>query len=194
MSLCRVKKCARAWRAATKGLWQSLSKSETARPRLSAGVLLFFALLFPLSQAACARPRASQGTQEGQPQSLRAVPLTITTASGKRLDFHVELAQTADEQAIGLMYRKSLAPDAGMIFPMRPMRQAAFWMANTYIPLDILFIAPGGRIESIAANATPLSLDPIASRGPVVAVLELGGGVAAASGIAVGDKVAWEKP
>lgn len=163
------------------------------RVPLSWGALLVCAFL-SVGTVACARPQSPVGPTDGQPQLLRTVPLSITTRSGQVLHFRVEVAQTAEEQAIGLMYRKSLAPDAGMIFPLRPMRQASFWMANTYIPLDLIFIAPGGRIESIAAQATPLSLDPISSRGPVMAVLELGGGVAAASGIGVGDKVVWQKP
>jgi uncharacterized protein len=78
-----------------------------------------------------------------------------------------------------------------MIFPMAPPRFASFWMKNTLIPLDLLFIRQDGTISSIAEKATPLSLDEILSAEPVAAVLELNGGEAARSGIHPGDKVRW---
>lgn len=175
-----------------KGLWLSLSKSEN-----SSGRPLVLAAFLPLillgAAPVCAREKTAP-IFEGQPQSLPTVGLSITTAKGAVVRYQVEVAASHAEQAIGLMYRKSLSPNAGMIFPMRPMRPASFWMANTYIPLDIIFIAPDGRIESIAQRTTPLSLEPVSSRGPVVAVLELAGGATAAAGIAVGDKVAWPLP
>jgi len=121
---------------------------------------------------------------------LAIVPLTIVTG-GKSHAFRVEVARTAQEQAKGLMFRTALGPDEGMIFPMNPPRDASFWMRNTVIPLDIIFIGTDRRILNIAANATPYSETPLPSAGPVIGVLELAGGRAAELGIAPGDTVTW---
>ena len=107
--------------------------------------------------------------------------------------FTVEVARTPEEQTYGLMNRASLAADRGMIFPYDPQIAVAFWMKNTLIPLDIIFIAPGGKILNIAANTTPMSLEPVPSAGPVEAVLELAGGRAAELGIEAGDQVDWRR-
>jgi uncharacterized protein len=121
---------------------------------------------------------------------LKQVPLTIRTASGARR-FKVEIARTADEQAVGLMYRHSLGPNRGMIFPFDAPRDASFWMENTLIPLDMIFIRADGRIARIAANTTPLSRDSVPSGQPVAAVLEIRGGRSAELGIREGDLVKW---
>jgi uncharacterized membrane protein (UPF0127 family) len=91
------------------------------------------------------------------------------------------------------MHRQSLAPNAGMIFPYAAPQPVAFWMKNTVIPLDMIFIREDGTIARIAANTTPYSLDPVSSVEPVVAVLEIAGGRAAELGIAVGDRVSWPR-
>jgi uncharacterized membrane protein (UPF0127 family) len=120
------------------------------------------------------------------------VPLTI--ASGARTHrFTVEVARTVEEQATGLMNRSSLAPDRGMIFPFETPREASFWMKNTLIPLDIIFVRTDGRIANIEANTVPLSLEPVLSVGPVGAVLEIPGGRSAELGIKPGDKVSWKR-
>ena len=92
---------------------------------------------------------------------------------------------------MGLMHRQLLAPDRGMIFPYDPPQPASFWMKNTLIPLDLIFVRSDGTIGSIAANTVPLSLDPIPSGEPVAAVLEIAGGRSAELGIGPGDKVNW---
>lgn len=130
-----------------------------------------------------ARPAASAS-------AAARLPLSIHTAHGRR-QFKVEVARTPDEQERGLMFRESLAPDGGMIFPLGKARPASFWMKNTVIPLDIIFVRADGKIARIAANATPYSLDTIDSFEPVTAVLEIAGGRAAALGIAPGDMVRW---
>lgn len=130
---------------------------------------------------------------ERSPAGLEQVTLTITTAAGKTHRFVVEIAATPEEQAQGLMNRQSLAPDRGMIFPYQPPQPVAFWMKNTLIPLDMIFIAPGGRILRIEANTVPLSLEPVGSGEAVEAVLELAGGRSAELGIAAGDKVEWKR-
>ena len=118
------------------------------------------------------------------------MPLTI--ASGKKKHrFTVELARTEEEQAMGLMNRSTLAPDRGMIFPFEPPRDASFWMKNTLIPLDMIFVRADGSIANVEANTVPLSLEPVFSEGPVAAVLEIAGGRSAELGIKAGDKVKW---
>jgi len=89
------------------------------------------------------------------------------------------------------MNRSELAPDRGMIFPFDPPRDASFWMKNTLIPLDMIFVRADGSIANIAENTVPLSLEPVNSEGVVGAVLEIPGGRAAELGIKPGDKVAW---
>ncbi len=133
---------------------------------------------------------AQAPTVERSAAGLEQVPLTIRSASGTHR-FTVEVARTPQEQANGLMHRQSLAPDRGMLFPYEPPQSASFWMKNTLIPLDIIFIRPDGTIARIAANTVPLSLDPVPSLEPVSAVLEIAGGRAAELGIQEGDRVSW---
>jgi uncharacterized protein len=128
--------------------------------------------------------------REAAESGLAQVPLTITTATGTH-NFVVEVARTPQEQAQGLMYRKSVAADRGMIFPYNPPQQVAFWMKNTLVPLDMVFIGPGGKVVRVVSNAKPLSLEPIPSIDPVSAVLELAGGRAVEIGIKPGDRVSW---
>ncbi len=120
------------------------------------------------------------------------VGVTIETGGGVR-QFQVEVARTPDEQERGLMFRRSLPDDGGMLFPIRPVAVANFWMKNTRLPLDILFIRPDGTIAGVKQNASPFSLEVIDSGEPVGAVLEIAGGRAAALGIRKGDKVRWEE-
>ena len=112
----------------------------------------------------------------------------ILTSRG-RVKFTVELAVTKAEQARGLMFRKALAPDRGMLVPYNPPQRAAFWMKNTLVPLDIIYIAPDGRVLSIARNAVPHDETPLPSGGIIRGVLEIPGGRAAQLGILPGDRV-----
>ena len=144
------------------------------------------------SLAAC-QPSASSAVElERSPAGLEQVQLTIAS-SGKKHRFTVEVARTPEEQAQGLMFRQSLDPDRGMIFPFDPPRDASFWMKNTLIPLDMVFIRADGSIANIAANTVPLSLQPVSSEGEVAAVLEIAGGRSAELGIRPGDKVDWKQ-
>jgi uncharacterized membrane protein (UPF0127 family) len=115
--------------------------------------------------------------------------LTIESASGGRHTFNVELAMTPEQMAQGLMYRRQLAADAGMLFIYPAPEPTAFWMKNTLIPLDMLFIAPDGHILNIAERTIPQTETPVPSAGPVKAVLELNGGTAQRLGIKPGDRV-----
>ena len=119
------------------------------------------------------------------------MPLTIQSSTGTHR-FTVEVAETPEQQAQGLMNRQSLAPNQGMIFPRDPPADASFWMKNTLVPLDMIFIRPDGTIARIAENTVPLSLDPVPSLEPVSAVLEIAGGRSAELGIKAGDKVRWK--
>lgn len=115
--------------------------------------------------------------------------LEIASKSGVHV-FSVELAENDAERAKGLMYRKELPEGQGMLFDFHRDQEVSFWMQNTYIPLDMIFIRGDGRILRIEENAEPLSTRLIPSRGPVRAVLEVIGGTARKMGIAPGDRVA----
>ena len=105
----------------------------------------------------------------------------------------MEVAATPEQQTQGLMHRRSLAGDRGMVFPYDPPQAVGFWMKNTLIPLDIIFVRADGRIARIAANTTPLSLEPVMSGEAVATVLEIRGGRAAELGIREGDLVSWSR-
>ncbi len=105
--------------------------------------------------------------------------------------FLAELAASPAEQEKGLMFRKEMGADEGMIFPMDPPRRAYFWMRNTVLPLDIIYIGADRRVLNIAANARPYDETPLPSAGLAAAVLELNAGRAAALGIKPGDRANW---
>jgi uncharacterized protein len=130
---------------------------------------------------------AAPGVPAGAP-ALTQSPLTIDTASGPRR-FVVDVARSDEEQAQGLMFRRTLARDAGMLFDFGKTRPAEFWMRNTLIPLDMLFIAADGHIADMHERAVPLSEAAIESKVPVRAVLEVNGGTVSRLGIKVGDVV-----
>ena len=115
--------------------------------------------------------------------------LAIETAGGARHEIEVELALTPRQQAQGLMYRRDLAAEAGMLFVYRRDGPINMWMKNTLIPLDMLFLARDGRIVRVVERTVPHSLVTISSGEPVAGVLELNGGSAKRLGIAVGDRV-----
>ncbi|MCI4590091.1 DUF192 domain-containing protein [Sphingobium sp. BYY-5] len=145
---------------------------------------------FAVCLAACSgqKPAADNSAQAQAAATL--LPVVIHTAKGARR-FDVEVARTPLEQEKGLMFRKELAADGGMLFPMDPPRTASFWMKDTLIPLDMLFIHTDGTIAFLQANAQPYSRIPVSAGVPVAAVLELRGGRAAELGIGEGDRLAW---
>jgi uncharacterized membrane protein (UPF0127 family) len=124
-----------------------------------------------------------------QPLKFDKEPLIIQTASGKRLNFTVEIADTNELRQRGLMYRKEMADDAGMIFDFGPPRRVQMWMENTILPLDMLFVDTTGTIRSIKENSVPYSEDIIDSVVEVKYVIELNAGATAKLGIKPGDKV-----
>jgi uncharacterized protein len=121
-------------------------------------------------------------------QRFTTSELTILSATGSHR-FTVEVAETPAQMEQGLMFRRTLAPDAGMLFDYKQPMMATMWMRNTLIPLDMLFVDAQGRIVNIHQRAVPQSLDVIAAAAPVRAVIELNGGTAARLGIAPGDRV-----
>ena len=148
-----------------------------ARRRL----LVLIVALFPVFAGPAAR---------AQFQTFPTSELTIVTASGPH-PFRIELATTPEQKAQGLMFRRQLAPDAGMLFDFGQPIMATMWMKNTLIPLDMLFVGQDGRVVNIRERAVPESLDTIAAAAPVRAVIELNGGTAARLGIRPGDRVVY---
>lgn len=141
--------------------------------------------------AAAAEAEADAETAATHPVSgLELAPLEIR--SGDRVHrFTVELARTEAEQAYGLMNRTKLGPNEGMLFPFPAPRPASFWMKNTLIPLDMVFVRADGSIARIAANTVPHSLEGVGVGEPVAAVLEIPGGRAAELGIDESARVSW---
>jgi len=125
---------------------------------------------------------------EAQLQRFATSELTIVSATGPHR-FTVEVAETPEQMEQGLMFRRTMAPDAGMLFDYKTPIVATMWMRNTLIPLDMLFVDTQGRIVNIHERAVPESLDVIAAAAPIRAVIELNGGTAARLGIAPGDHV-----
>ncbi len=115
--------------------------------------------------------------------------LYIKTDKGEKFVFDVEIARNPNELAYGLMNRTSMPPDHGMLFVFPEEAERSFWMKNTLIPLDMIFIRADGTINSIHHSAIPLDLTPIYSKGPALAVLELNGGRAKDLGLAPGQVV-----
>ncbi|MXP42190.1 DUF192 domain-containing protein [Altererythrobacter soli] len=153
---------------------------------------------FFAASIACCAPQAAEPVPAAESPSaavhpvsgLEVIPLTISQ-DGKEHRFRVEVAKTDAEQGRGLMFRTEMGPDEGMLFPTERPQARSFWMKNTVIPLDLIFVGPDGRITNIAANAVPYTLEPIPSSGPAIAVLELNGGRAAELGIRPGARVTW---
>ena len=155
------------------------------------------ALALSLGLSACALPPAAQAELprqdpancHGQAELTPLEPLTISSAKGASR-FMVEMAMTPMQQEYGLMCRKALAGDRGMLFDFGgPTDNVGFWMRNTLIGLDIVYIRPDGTILSIARNAAPLDENPIPAGGTIRAVLEIRAGRAAELGLQPGDRV-----
>ena len=115
--------------------------------------------------------------------------LSVATQGGQRQTFRVEVARNDADRAQGLMFRRSMPADQGMLFDFGRVEPVSMWMQNTYLPLDMLFIRADGTIARIAANTEPLSTRTIPSGEPVLSVLELNAGTAAKLGIKPGDRV-----
>jgi len=156
-------------------------------------------LLGCLIAATAAIPVAAQDGP--RPLDLSTFPRTAleitphgSDRAGHTYTFQVWVADTPARAEQGLMFVSDLPETMGMVFPFQPPRVANFWMKNTYIELDMLFIDGNGRVRKIIERAPPLSLQTLSSDTPVAAVLELKGGQAARLGLHAGDTVTWKKP
>ena len=124
------------------------------------------------------------------PHAATTGTLEIASKTGVH-SFTVEVVGTDEERAKGLMFRRELPEGRGMLFDFRRERPVAFWMKNTYVPLDMIFIRADGRILRIAENTQPMSESLVPSGGPVLAVLEVIAGTAKKLGIEPGDRVSY---
>ncbi len=144
------------------------------------GACLAFASPVPLDTAAAqAVSRPATGPTE---------PLTILSKTGPKR-FEVEVMRDDAGRSRGLMFRRHMAPEHGMLFDFERDEPVTMWMKNTYLPLDMVFIRPDGTVSRIAADTEPLSTAIIPSGSPVLAVLELNAGTAARLGLEAGDHV-----
>lgn len=146
---------------------------------------------------ACSPQRGADNaiTEQARPavhpvSGLEIIPVTVSSDEASH-EFHAELADTPELQRKGLMFRTELGPDEAMLFPNEEPTARSFWMKNTPIPLDIIFVGLDGRIANIAAMAEPYSEEPVYSIGSTSAVLEISGGRAEELGIEPGDRVSW---
>ncbi len=113
----------------------------------------------------------------------------IRTKDGREYKFKIEIMDNPEKRARGMMFRQEIDPDFGMLFDFFEERQVAFWMQNTFVPLDMIFIGADGEIKNIFVNARPLDTSPIPSDGPVRFVLEVAGNRTLELGIAKGDRL-----
>jgi len=145
----------------------------------------------PGAADAGARTATESATPAVHPVSGLPISLVKVTSGTKARVFRAEIARSGPEQAKGLMFRTEIGDDEGMIFIRNPPDYATFWMRNTVIPLDIIFVGLDHRIMNIAANAVPYDETPLPAAGLTSAVFEINGGLAAKLGIKAGDRVDW---
>jgi uncharacterized membrane protein (UPF0127 family) len=131
---------------------------------------------------------ALSGAARAQLATFSKSKLVIETEKGK-FSFDIELALTQPQMMQGLMFRRALAADAGMLFDYGSPQPIAMWMKNTLIPLDMIFIAPDGKVLDFHERAVPMSLDTIESKVPARAVLEVNAGTVARLDVRVGDTI-----
>jgi len=129
------------------------------------------------------------GNNDGNAECQLVVKLQ--NSNGEESLICAEVADTPEKRAIGLMFRLSMAPDTGMLFTYQNVNSSSFWMKNTYIPLDIIWIDSERKIIGIHENATPKDTSSIFPPGPYLYVLEVNAFYSKEHGISVGDKVSW---
>lgn len=163
--------------------WGGTATESELRMFYRRGGALLFAFVATLLAACVASERPAWA------QALEHSAVTVVTRSGARHRFTVEVAATPAARQQGLMFRREMARDAGMLFDFKRTQPVSFWMRNTFIPLDMIFIRADGTIANVAARAVPRSETPVPSKGAVRGVLEINGGLSERLGIAAGDRV-----
>jgi uncharacterized protein len=161
-----------------------LSPASSARR----GLILLIAAMLSAAPAAAQIPRQDPKACKGQKEIRPLEPLSIRTDRGVRR-FMVEVADSPLEREYGLMCRRAMADHRGMLFVFPQSGPQAFWMRNTLIPLDIVYIGSDGTVVSITRNAQPLDERPLPSAAPAKYVLELNAGLAAKIGLLPGDRI-----
>ncbi|MDO9440090.1 MAG: DUF192 domain-containing protein [Beijerinckiaceae bacterium] len=151
--------------------------------RTAAAVLASVGLALVVFPAGVARAQPAPAISESSLETLE-----ISTANGSHR-FSVEVMRNDEQRARGLMHRRFMPADRGMLFDFKKEEHVSMWMKNTFIPLDMLFVDRTGKIVSIAENTEPLSERVIPSGGPVLAVLELNAGISRKLGIKAGDRL-----
>ncbi len=175
--------------------------NRTLLKRLGLGLMLLalIGLILPsvgswFRSAPDSREPKTAEIQSMEPQFTEEGVGAFVDQNGDTLaSFRLELAETAAETAQGMMYRRSVPEGTGMLFIMAEERPQSFWMRNTYVPLDIIYLKADGAVVSIQANAQPMNDMPLPSEGPAKYVLEIAGGGSAQYGIKTGIKWLWKQ-
>ena len=183
---------------------QKRSRPINFKQTLMVGLMLLAAVAFIFSSLPSGlftgnkttKTSSTQGTSSNSKSATafnKEGSLTFQKAAGEAIrTIDIEFSKTKAERDLGLMHRRFMPEDSGMLFYMDTQKEQSFWMKNTYISLDIIYINEAKEIVSIATQTTPLSETPVPSNAPAKYVLEVIAGYCAMHGIAVGDKVEWE--
>ncbi|HOU55034.1 MAG TPA: DUF192 domain-containing protein [Myxococcota bacterium] len=140
-------------------------------------------------------PDAGTTSQERTQEASLPVTLAVfENPDGRRVSFRVEVASTPDQRERGLMFRRELGADRGMVFVFPREEPQTFWMKNTYVPLDMIFVASDGQVVGVVENARPLTLDPRTVEGAARMVLEVPAFGARRAGIGPGSRVRFDPP
>ena len=153
-------------------------------------------LVFTVLPSGSSDKQARKNVNGVEPKFTKEAVLAVLDSTGNDTIkvFDIELAESMNEIQYGMMYRKSMNPNTGMLFLMGGEdRRQSFYMKNTYVPLDIIFINKQMEIVSIQKNAEPLNEPSLPSTGPASYVLELLGGESDKQGISAGNKISWER-
>lgn len=159
------------------------------KPTLTRILSLFLVLVFVFAGAVFLWPVLVGGPAPENAPVFPRSSLTFVRADGHSFPLAIEIATTPEQQHYGLMFRRSLPRDSGMLFTQESDRPISMWMKNTYIPLDMLFVRHDGTIAKIVTHAEPFNLTPISSDVPVSGVIEINAGEADRLGLKTGDKV-----
>jgi len=165
------------------------------KSRLLAGfIFLLIAVIAALLIVFLPDKKTEQHSEQVESSFQKDAIAEFFDKNGQKIcEFEVELADTAEKIKTGLMYRDSLAVNQGMLFIFDVEESKSFWMKNTYLPLDIVFISADSSIVSIAENTIPFSEQSVLSKGPAKFVLEINAGISLKWGLKIGDKITWKR-